>query len=75
MASEHEARDRAFGVWGSNTYRWSGEERQRAAGCPIDPYGRQRALGFPGGPPDFGWPLRVARSLRDHVRRHPGHVT
>jgi hypothetical protein len=50
MASEQAAQDRSLGVWGSRTYGWSGEERQRAAGFPIDPAGRQRVLGFPPDP-------------------------
>lgn len=56
MASRHEVRDRVFGVWGPAAYGWSGEERPRAAGFPIDPSGRQRVLGFPPdpfGPADF----------------------
>jgi hypothetical protein len=47
MAGRQEARDRAVGVWGPAAYTWTGEERQRAAGFPIDPSGRQRVLGFP----------------------------
>jgi hypothetical protein len=66
MTSKHDARDRAVGVWGPGAYSWSGEERQRAAGFAIDSSGRQRVLGFPGGPADFGWPRRLARSLRRH---------
>jgi len=52
-------------------YRWSGEERPRAAGFPIDPSGRQRVLGFPPdpfGPADFDWLRRLARSVRHHQR-------
>jgi hypothetical protein len=73
MASRHEARDRAVGVWGPSAYRWSGEERQRAAGFSFDPSGRQRILGFPGGPADPGWPRRLVQSVRQHRRRGPGH--
>ena len=47
MTSEHGRQDRAFGVWGANAYAWSGEERPRAAGFPVDLSGRQRVLGFP----------------------------
>jgi hypothetical protein len=47
MASRQQARDRAVGVWGPAACTWTGEERQRAAGFPIDPSGRQRVLGFP----------------------------
>jgi hypothetical protein len=72
MASRHDAGDRAVGVWGPRAYRWSGEERQRAAGFSFDPSGRQRVLGFPGGPADPGWPLRLIRSVRQHRRRGPG---
>lgn len=74
MASNREAGDRAVGVWGPRAYRWSGEERQRAAGCPIDPSGRQRVLGFPGGPPELGWVSRLARSVRSHQHRGAGQV-
>jgi hypothetical protein len=47
MTSEHGVQDRVVGVWGSSAYAWSGEERPRAAGFPLDPSGRQRVLGFP----------------------------
>ena len=47
MFGGHGGQDRAMGVWGSRAYAWSGEERPRAAGFPIDPSGRQRVLGFP----------------------------
>jgi Domain of unknown function (DUF1707) len=47
VASKQEAQDRVVGVWGPAAYAWSGEERQRAAGFPIDLSGRQRVLGFP----------------------------
>jgi hypothetical protein len=39
--------DRLVGVWGLAAYAWSGEERPRVAGFPIDLSGRQRVLGFP----------------------------
>jgi hypothetical protein len=48
MTSEHVGR--AFGVWGANAHAWSGEERPRVAGFPIDVSGRQRVLGFPADP-------------------------
>jgi hypothetical protein len=69
MASKNEARERAFGVWGPGANRWSGEEHQRAAGFAIDPSGRQRVLGFPGGPADLDWPRRLVRSVRRRRRR------
>jgi hypothetical protein len=47
MTSEHSVQDRVLGVWGTRAYAWSGEERPRAAGFPLDLSGRQRALGFP----------------------------
>jgi hypothetical protein len=57
--NEQEKRDRVFSVWGPRAYAWSGEERQRAAGFPIDPSGRQRVLGFPAGlPADPFWPVK-----------------
>jgi hypothetical protein len=49
MISGHGAPDRTFGVWGARAFAWSGEERPRAAGFPIDLTGRQRVLGFPAG--------------------------
>jgi hypothetical protein len=49
MASDLGGHGRALGVWGSRAYAWSGEERPRAAGFPIDGSGRQRVLGFPAG--------------------------
>jgi hypothetical protein len=76
-ASEHETRDRVFGVWGPDAYAWSGEERQRAAGFPIDPSGRQRVLGFPAGLPagsfgfvKRGWHPVLAHPVRSYRRRH-----
>jgi hypothetical protein len=75
-ASERAAQDRVFGVWGPAAYAWSGEERQRAAGFPIDPSGRQRVLGFPAGLPahSFGtrkrdWPPVLAHPVRSYRRR------
>ena len=72
MASGQETRDRVLGIWGPSAYGWSGEERQRAAGFPLDWSGRQRVLGFP---PDPSWPVdwdrlrSLARSIRRHKRR------
>jgi hypothetical protein len=63
MAGELGAQGRALGVWGARAYAWSGEERPRAAGFPIDLSGRQRVLGFPAGPSAAGEPDRLA---------HPG---
>jgi len=54
MTSPHGGPDRALGVWGTRAYAWSGEERPRAAGFPIDPSGRQRVLGFPADPAGAG---------------------
>jgi len=71
VAGRHEVHDRVFGIWGPAAYGWSGEERPRAAGFPIDPSGRQRVLGFPPdpfGPTDFDWLRRLARSIRHHRR-------
>ena len=68
MPSEPGAQSRAVGVWGARAYAWSGEERPRAAGFPIDLSGRQRALGFPaaGG---RGTSPRRARALPEKGRR------
>lgn len=75
-ASKKEARDRVFGVWGPGAYAWSGEERQRAAGFPIDPSGRQRVLGFPAGLPahSFGavkhdWHPVLTHPVRSYRQR------
>jgi hypothetical protein len=46
-AGQPKAQDRLVGVWGSAAYAWSGEERPRVAGFPMDVSGRQRVLGFP----------------------------
>ena len=69
MASKQSGQDRILGVWGPGAYAWSGEERMRAAGFPLDPSGRQRVLGFPGGPPmrlNGGWLRRLARAVQRH---------
>ena len=71
MAGRQEGQDRVLGIWGAAAYGWSGEERPRAAGFPIDPSGRQRVLGFPPDPfgrADFDWLRRLARSIRRHQR-------
>jgi Domain of unknown function (DUF1707) len=47
VAGKQKAQDRVVGVWGPAAHAWSGEERPRAAGFPIDLSGRQRVLGFP----------------------------
>jgi hypothetical protein len=47
VASKQEAQGRVVGVWGPTAHAWSGEERPRVAGFPIDLSGRQRVLGFP----------------------------
>jgi hypothetical protein len=47
MAGQQKTQDRLVGVWGSAACAWSGEERQRVAGFPMDWSGRQRVLGFP----------------------------
>jgi hypothetical protein len=49
VASQQKTQDRVVGVWGSAAHAWSGEERTRVAGFPIDLSGRQRVLGFPPG--------------------------
>lgn len=72
MASDKDTRNRVVGVWGPDAYSWSGEERQRAAGFPIDPSGRQRVLGFPPGPPvtiNCGWLRSIAHPVRSFKRR------
>jgi hypothetical protein len=64
MASQYGTQDRVHGVWGTSAYAWSGEERPRAVGFPIDVSGRQRVLGFPAdplGPGHRGWFRRHAR--------------
>ena len=71
MVSKHEVHDQVIGIWENAAYRWSGDERPRAAGFPIGPSGRQRMLGFPPdpfGPTDFDWLRRLARSIRPHQR-------
>jgi hypothetical protein len=47
VAGQQKTEDRLVGVWGPAAYAWSGEERPRVAGFPIDLSGRQRVLGFP----------------------------
>jgi hypothetical protein len=64
MMTEHGVQDRVLGVWGASAYAWSGEERPRVAGFPVDPSGRQRVLGFPADPLGGGhhrWFRRRAR--------------
>jgi hypothetical protein len=65
MASAHGGLDRALGVWGARAYQWSGEERPRAAGFPIDASGCQRVLGFPADRPGAG---RAHGWFRKHDR-------
>jgi hypothetical protein len=70
VTSQEEAR--ILGVWGSKVYAWSGEERPRAAGFPVDVTGRQRVLGFPAdpsGPIDCGWLHSLSHPIRRHRRR------
>jgi hypothetical protein len=50
VTSEHGVQDRVLGVWGAHAYAWSGEERPRVFGFPVDTSGRQRVLGFPADP-------------------------
>lgn len=47
VAGQPKTQDRLAGVWGPAAHAWSGEERPRVAGFPIDLPGRQRVLGFP----------------------------
>jgi hypothetical protein len=69
MASTQQTRDRVLGIWGPGAYTWSGEERQRAAGFPLDPSGRQRVLGIPADSPGLvDWDR--LRSLGHPIRRH-----
>jgi hypothetical protein len=71
VASELGGQGRVLGVWGARAYDWSGEERPRAAGFPIDVSGRQRVLGFPGGHSAASEPdtVRHRRALRSEGRR------
>jgi hypothetical protein len=74
MTSEHSPQDRARGVWGARAYAWSGEERPRVAGFPIDQSGHQRVLGFPASPRPpgaghHGWFRKPARSRPDTAGR------
>lgn len=65
MTSEHGTQDRVRGVWGASADAWSGEERPRVAGFPVDMSGRQRVLGFPADPPGpghHGWFRRQDRA-------------
>ena len=59
--------DRALGVWGTQAYAWSGEERPRVAGFAIDPSGRQRVLGFPADPHGVGHHRWFRRRERDEA--------
>lgn len=64
MSSEHGSQDRVLGLWGASAYAWSGEERPRALGFPVDVSGRRRVLGFPADSPGAGhesWFRRRAR--------------
>ncbi len=71
MISESGGQGRVLGVWGARAYAWSGEERPRAAGFPIDVSGRQRVLGFPAGWPAASEPAAIPgrRELRSEGRR------
>ena len=71
MTSEPGGQGRVLGVWGARAYAWSGEERPRAAGFPIDVSGRQRVLGFPADRPAASEPAAVPgrRELRSEGRR------
>jgi len=72
VTSQQETRSRVLSVWGPRAYAWSGEERQRAAGFPLDSSGRQRVLGFPAystGPIDRDWLRSLTRPLRRYKRR------
>jgi hypothetical protein len=67
VTSKYGVQDRAAGVWGAKAYAWSGEERPRVAGFPVDPSGRQRVLGFPADPLGAGphrWFRRRERTGR-----------
>ena len=61
MASDPGGQGRVIGVWGSRAYAWSGEERPRAAGFPIDVSGCTRVLGFPAGASAAGKPGTSSR--------------
>jgi len=73
MISEHSTQDRVIGVWGTQAYAWSGEERPRAAGFQVDPSGHQRVLGFAadslGGGGRHGWFRKHAPSGLEPTRR------
>jgi hypothetical protein len=71
MASGQETQDRVLGIWGPAAYAWSGEERPRAAGFPIDLSGR-RVLGFPpdsDAPVNFDWLRSLVDAIRSYQRR------
>jgi hypothetical protein len=70
MTSDPGGQGRVLGVWGTRAYGWSGEERPRAAGFALDVSGRQRVLGFAGGPSAPGGPgtLRYRRVPRAQGR-------
>jgi hypothetical protein len=75
VTSPQDTRERAIGVWGPRAYTWSGEERQRAAGFPIDPSGRQRVLGFPAdsfAPISRDWLGKLGHPVRCYKRRGHG---
>jgi hypothetical protein len=75
VTSAQKTRDRVVGVWGPRAFAWSGEERQRAAGFPIDPSGRQRVLGFPADsftPVRRDWRRKLAHPVRCYKRRGLG---
>jgi hypothetical protein len=61
--------ERALGVWGTDAYAWSGEERPRAGGFPVDLTGRQHVLGFPAGP--RGKTSNVTPGRHPGARRRP----
>ena len=72
MNSKYSGQDRAVGVWGTKAYAWSGEERPRAAGFPIDVSGRQRVLGLPAdssGVGHHGWFRKHAHGDLEPARR------
>ena len=68
MASDPGGQSRVIGVWGARAYAWSGEERPRAAGFPIDVSGRTRALGFPAGHSAAGEPGTHRGAARSEER-------
>ena len=71
MTSKQGVPDRVLGVWGGKAYAWSGEERPRVAGFPVDVSGHQRVLGFPADPlgaASPGWFRRHAHPGLRHRR-------